>query len=481
MEPVMYLSKILRPPGTLAFRLTLWYAAIFTISTLVAFGAFYVAISTVISKNRDRDLMGDVQEYAAMLATKGIDEVKAEMVWDALSDGQEHTFLRLLSADGKEVAATDMSAWRSVGTGNLALEKLKSGADYVLETLDLPEQEFKARTVYGSIGPNLVLQIGESLEEDAEFLALHRTVFMPIMAVMVIIAAIIGWLMARRALTGVEEVSQTAMEISKGALDKRVPFKARGEEIERLATTFNHMLDRINHLIKGMKEMSDNIAHDLRSPLARVRGVAEMALITSTTEEEHKAMAASMLEECDRLLGMINAMLDIAEAESGAGEVTLEEVDLVRVVKRACELFQAIAEDNGVTITADLPESCLVYGETRKLQRMVANLLDNALKFTPAEGTVKVSLKADNGQVAIVVSDTGIGISEADLPHVFKRFYRCDNSRAQQGTGLGLSLVKAIAVSLDGKVNAASRLGKGSTFTVILPQEPLSWQFQPSL
>jgi heavy metal sensor kinase len=481
MEPVMYLSKILRPPGTLAFRLTLWYAAIFTISTLVAFGAFYVAISTVISKNRDRDLMGDVQEYAAMLATKGIDEVKAEMAWDALSDGQEHTFLRLLSADGKEVAATDMSAWRSVGTGNLALEKLKSGADYVLETLDLPEQEFKARTVYGSIGPNLVLQIGESLEEDAEFLALHRTVFMPIMAVMVIIAAIIGWLMARRALTGVEEVSQTAMEISKGALDKRVPFKARGEEIERLATTFNHMLDRINHLIKGMKEMSDNIAHDLRSPLARVRGVAEMALITSTTEEEHKAMAASMLEECDRLLGMINAMLDIAEAESGAGEVTLEEVDLVRVVKRACELFQAIAEDNGVTITADLPESCLVYGETRKLQRMVANLLDNALKFTPAEGTVKVSLKADNGQVAIVVSDTGIGISEADLPHVFKRFYRCDNSRAQQGTGLGLSLVKAIAVSLDGKVNAASRLGKGSTFTVILPQEPLSWQFQPSL
>jgi heavy metal sensor kinase len=480
MEPVMYLSKILRPPGTLAFRLTLWYAAIFTISTLVAFGAFYLAISTVISKNRDRDLMGDVQEYAAMLATKGIDEVKAEMAWDALSDGQEHTFLRLLSLDGKELAATDMSAWRNVGTGNLALEKLKSGGDYVLETLDLPEQEFKARTVYGSIGPNLVLQIGESLEEDAEFLALHRTVFMPIMAVMVIIAAIIGWLMARRALTGVEEVSQTAMEISKGMLEKRVPFKARGEEIERLATTFNHMLDRINHLIKGMREMSDNIAHDLRSPLARIRGVAEMALITSHTEEEHKAMAGSMLEECDRLLGMINAMLDIAEAESGAGEVTLEEVDLVRVIRRACELFQAIAEENSVTIAADIPKDCLVYGEARKLQRMVANLLDNALKFTPPQGSVTVSLKADNGQITLSVSDTGIGISEDDLPHIFKRFYRCDDSRAQRGTGLGLSLVKAIAVSLGGKVNAVSRLGKGSTFTVIMPQEPLAPQFQPS-
>jgi len=476
----MFLSKILRPPGTLAARLTLWYAGIFTISTLVAFGSFYLVISTVLSERGDQDLMKDVREYSAMLAAEGIDRVKAEMAWEALSDGQEHIFLRLLSMDGRELAATDMSAWRSIGTGSRALEKLKTGADYVLETLDLPEQEFQVRTVYGSIGPDLVLQIGESLEEDAEFLELHRTVFIPLMAVMVIIAAIVGWLMARRALTGVEEVTQTAVEISKGALDKRVPFKARGNEIERLATTFNYMLDRINLLIKGMREMSDNIAHDLRSPLARIRGVAEMALTTSATEEEHKAMAGSMLEECDRLLGMINAMLDIAEAESGAGEIQLEEVDLVSIIQRACELFQAIAEENSVTIAADLPENCLVYGEARKFQRMVANLLDNALKFTPPQGTVTVSLKADNGQVAISVSDTGIGISEDDLPHVFKRFYRCDNSRAQQGTGLGLSLVKAIAGSLGGSVNATSHLGEGSTFTVTLPQMPLSHQFQPA-
>ena len=476
----MYLNKILRPPRTLASRLTLWYTGIFTVSTIVAFGAFYLSISTVLSKNRDQDLMEDVQGYSAVLDAEGIDKVKAEMAWEALSDGHEHIFLRLLTKDGKEVDATDMSAWRSVGTDSDALEKLKSGADYVLETLDLPEQEFKARTVYGSIGSNLILQIGESMEEDAEFLGLHRIVFIPVMAVMVIFAAIVGWLMARRALGGVEEVTETAIEISQGAMDKRVPFKARGNEIERLATTFNYMLDRINLLIKGMREISDNIAHDLRSPLARIRGVAEMALTTSTTEEEHKEMASSMLEECDRLLGMINAMLDIAEAESGAGEIALEEVDLVRVVQRACELFQAIAEDNSVTITAELPEKCLVYGDTRKLQRMVANLLDNALKFTPPEGTVTVSLKADNGQVAIAVSDTGIGISEDDLPHVFKRFYRCDNSRAQHGTGLGLSLVKAIAGSLGGSVNATSHLGEGSTFTVTLPQQTFPHQFQPS-
>jgi len=471
----MYLKKVLRLPGTLAFRLTLWYAGIFTISTLVAFLALYFVISTVLEERRDQDFLDDVQEYSSMLATEGIDRVKSEIAWEVSSDGAEHIFLRLLSMDGEELLTTDMSAWEGVGSGSHALEKLKKGAPHVLETLDLLEHEFQVRTVYGIIGPDLVLQIGESLEEDTEFLEIHRKIFIPLMAVMVIIAAFVGWLLAKRALRGVEEVTETALEISEGALDKRVPHKVRGEEIERLATTFNYMLDRINVLIKEMREMTDNIAHDLRSPLARIRGAAEMALTTSTSDE-HRAFAANVIEDCDRLIGIINTMLDIAEAESGAAEIILEEVDIARVTRRACELFQAIAEENAVQITTELPDSCVVYGEARKLQRMVANLLDNALKYTPPEGTVTVSVNADNGKVVISISDTGVGISEDDLPHIFKRFYRCDISRAQGGTGLGLSLVQAIAHSHGGSVNATSHPGKGSTFTVTLSQPSLAHQ-----
>jgi heavy metal sensor kinase len=479
MEPVMYLKKIFRLPGTLAFRLTLWYAGIFTISTLVAFLALYFVISTVLKERRDQDFLDDVQEYSSMLATEGMDRVKSEIAWEVSSDGAEHIFLRLLSMDGEELLTTDMSAWEDVGSGSHALEKLKKGAPHVLETLDLPEHEFQVRTVYGIIGPDLVLQIGESLEEDTEFLEIHREIFVPLMAVMVIIAAFVGWLMAKRALRGVEEVTETAIEISEGALDKRVPHKVRGAEIERLATTFNYMLDRINVLIKEMREMSDNIAHDLRSPIARIRGAAEMALTTSASDE-HRAFAANVIEDCDRLIGIINTMLDIAEAESGAAEIIVEEVDIARVTRRACELFQALAEENSIEIATELPDSCVVYGEARKLQRMVANLLDNALKYTPPEGTVTVSVNADNGKVAISISDTGVGISEDDLPHIFKRFYRCDISRAQGGTGLGLSLVQAIVHSHGGSVKATSHPGKGSTFTVTLTQPSLSHQFQRS-
>ena len=443
-------------------------------SALVAFSALYLVISSVIHEHRDEDLLEDVEEFSTILATQGLDAVKTEMAWEASSDGAENIFLRLLSNDGRELESTDMSLWRGVGPSTHALDNLKTGASHVFETLTLPEHEHPVRMVHGIIGPDTILQIGESLEEDEEFLAIFREVFLPIMAIMTLAAALMGWFMARRAMTGVEEVTQTAIEISKGAFDRRVPVKVRGDEIERLATTFNDMLDRISVLIREMREMTDNIAHDLRSPLARMRAASEMALTTSSVDE-HKTIAAGIIEECDRLLGMINTMLDIAEAESGAGELVSEEVDMADMIRRACELFQPIAENNSVTMTTELPDRCLVRGEPRKFQRMIANLLDNALKYTPSEGTVKVSLTLNKEQVTISVSDTGVGISEEDLPHIFKRFYTCNKrTQPQHGTGLGLSLVRAIARSHGGHVNVTSHPGKGSTFTVTLPRMPLS-------
>jgi heavy metal sensor kinase len=474
MGPDMYLKKILRLPGTLAFRLTLWYAGIFTISALVSFAALYLVMSSVIQEHGDKDLLDDMEEFSTILATQGLDQVKTEMAWEASSDGAGNIFLRLLSKDGRELDSTDMSLWRGIGPSTHALENLRTGASHVFETLTLPQHEHQVRMVYGMIGPDTILQIGESLEEDEKFLAIFREVFLPIMTIMTLAAAVMGWFIARRAIAGVEEVTQTAIEISKGALDRRVPVKVRGDEIERLATMFNDMLDRISALIREMREMSDNIAHDLRSPLARIRGAAEMALTTSSSVDEHKAIAAGMIEECDHLLGMINTMLDIAEAESGAGKLVLEEVDIADMIRRACELFRPIAENNSITMTTELPDRCVVRGEPRKLQRMIANLLDNALKYTPSEGIVKVSLTVNNGQIAISISDTGIGISEEDLPHIFKRFYTCNKSQPPHGTGLGLSLVRAIARSHGGHVNVTSHPGKGSTFTVTLPRRPLS-------
>jgi signal transduction histidine kinase len=268
-------------------------------------------------------------------------------------------------------------------------------------------------------------------------------------------------------------VTQTAEEISNGAYDRRVQIKGRVREIERLGASFNSMLDRIQSLLKSMKDINDNIAHDLRSPLARIRGIAEMNLLKEKSIDAYRDMAASTIEECDTLIGMINTMLDITEAEAGVNGVKAEEFELVALIQEACELFRPIADEKKINLKADLPESLTWISDRKKMQRIVTNLLENALKYTPVNGTVAVSAVAQNGEIHIHFKDTGIGISENDLPHIFERFYRGDRSRSQGGVGLGLSLVKAYTESMNGSIRVESTINQGSRFALRFCVDPV--------
>ena len=469
----MFLRKLLKLRHTLAFRLTLWYAIIFTVSFLFAFLVFYLVMTSVIQKRTDQDLLAEATEFSSIFAQGGIDALATAMNLEAESEGVNKIFLRLLAPNGQEFASSDISSWETMDQGKAALERLTNGASHVFETVSSAQHRHKARILYSVVGPGRILQIGLSLKDDERLMEDFREIFGTTLAVVLLCAALVGWFMARRALLGVEELTQTALAISNGALEKRAPMKARGEEIDTLATAFNNMLDRIHALVNGMREMTDNIAHDLKSPITRIRGVAEMTLTTGKSMDEYKTMAAETIEECDHLMDMINTMLDISEAETGTGRLAIEKIDIAALVRDACELFEPIAEDKGVNIIQRLPASCYVYGDVQRLQRMVANLLDNALKYTPSEGTITVSVNGDNGRILISVNDTGIGISEHELPRIFDRFYRCDQSRSQAGIGLGLSLALAIARAHGGEITATSYPGKGSTFTAILPPSPL--------
>ena len=469
----MSLKRFLRLRHTLAFRLTLWYAGIFTISISVAFLIFYLIISSVIYERVDQDLVNELKEFSSLLALKGIDVLKTNMVLEAESEGVDKTFFRLAGLKGEVLASSNMSSWGNAGMGRTALRRLAGGAEHVFETLCIPGYPHEVRILYGMVAPGKILQIGRSLEDDERFIEAFREIFSTSMAVIMVFAALVGWFMARRALRGVEEVTRTAQHISDGALERRVSVKTKGEEIDRLATTFNSMLDRIHALVTGMREMSDNIAHDLRSPITRIRGIAEMTLTAGKSIHEYEAMAANTVEECDRLLEMINTMLDISEAEAGTGKLIREQVDISGMVRDACELFQPIAEDKCVALTSRIPASFYANGDRQRLQRMVANLLDNALKYTASGGAVAVSVNGDKERAVISVTDTGVGISEEDLPHIFKRLYRSDQSRPQAGSGLGLSLALAIARAHGGDIAVESSPGKGSTFRVTLPMATL--------
>jgi signal transduction histidine kinase len=230
------------------------------------------------------------------------------------------------------------------------------------------------------------------------------------------------------------------------------------------------MLDRIQTLVTGIREMSDNIAHDLKSPITRIRGISEVSLTTGASEKEYESMAASTIEECDRLLDMINTMLVISKTEAGVNKLDTQEMDIAAVVRDACELFQSPAEDKDLRLICDAPGNFSISGDNRLIQRMIANLLDNAIKYTPVGESIEVAVQPQNTHaVVITVKDNGVGIGDEDISRIFERFYRCDPSRSQAGTGLGLSFARTVARVHGGDIAVTSIPNQGSTFTVTLP------------
>jgi heavy metal sensor kinase len=464
----MSLKKILKIRRTLAFRLTFWYATVFTVSSLVAFSIFYVIISNVIQQHTDQALLKEMAEVTTILKSKGEGSFAAEMSIEAEAEGVGNIFFRLLDPSGSELAATNMSSWKGVGVDRSALERVKGGETHIFEMISVPGQMYKARIAYGAVGPGRFLQIGFSLEDDARFLETFRNVFVPGILIIMVFSTLIGWFMAGHALAGLKEVTRTALDISEGAFEKRVQVYAKGDEIGQLAVAFNRMLDRIHELVKGLREVTDDIAHDLRTPIARIRGLAEAELNAGKSGDESKKLAADTVEECDNLLHMINTMLEIAEMEAGIAEASKVQVELTQVISEALDLFRPIAEEKGIRLVSQVPDRVPVRGSLHGLQRIIVNLLDNAIKYTPAGGSVSVNLRAENDPIEIVVHDTGIGISEEELPLIFNRLYRCDSSRSQPGFGLGLSLALAVARAHGGNITATSQPGRGSTFTVTL-------------
>ncbi|HVP76533.1 MAG TPA: ATP-binding protein [Thermodesulfobacteriota bacterium] len=466
----MSLRKRISLRNTLSFRLTLWYAGIFAVSSCVAFLLFYALITSFIREQTDQDLLVQVSRFSTLLASEDIEAVKNAAVIEAQAAGVKKVFFRLLSLNGQVFSSSNMAYWKNIDIHEATLKELLRGRRPVFETITIPQRREKVRILYAMLNPTIVLQVGQAMESYSRFLDAFKGIFITTMTFLIVVAAGVGWFMARQAVSDVEAVTRTAQKISGGTLEERVPVKARGDEIDQLAITFNQMLDRIQALLTEIKEMGDNMAHDLRSPITRIRGIAEVTLTTGKSLAEFEAMAASTIEECDRLLDLINTMLMISKAEAGVDHLTREEIDLGGVVQEACRLFEPTAEDKGITLSCDVREGSRFVGDSRMIQRMLSNLLDNAIKYSLSGGSVIISVAENDARIVVSVKDTGIGISAKDLPHIFERFYRCDQSRSQTGIGLGLSLARAIARAHGGDITATSALNQGSTFNVILPR-----------
>jgi signal transduction histidine kinase len=260
-----------------------------------------------------------------------------------------------------------------------------------------------------------------------------------------------GLLMTRNMLRKVDAVNRTSTRIMHGDLSQRVPVSGTGDEFDQLAQNLNGMLDQIERLMAGMRQVTDNIAHDLRTPLARLRARLEVTLIEKPDEVRYADVLRDTIAEADRLLGTFNALLSIAEAEAGSRRAGLEAVDLSEIARDVAELYEPVADDAGIAFHLSVTDKVMVRGDRHLLSQAIANLLDNALKYTPA-GAVALSVGMRAGKARVEIADTGPGVPPDRRDAVFDRFVRLEGSRSTPGNGLGLSLVRAVTKLHDGAI-----------------------------
>jgi signal transduction histidine kinase len=260
--------------------------------------------------------------------------------------------------------------------------------------------------------------------------------------------------------------------VQSGDLSLRVESRERSGELAQLTDQFNRMLSKNEQLVKAMRESLDHVAHDLRTPLTRLRAAAELALAEPNDVEREREALAEVLEQSDRILAMLTTLTDIIEAEAGAMRLDKHREELARIAREAVELYDFVSKDAGVRLVTHLTDGVGVCVDRRRLAQVCANVIDNAIKYTPAGGQVEVSVFTAGDHGVFRVADSGIGIAPEDLARVWTRLFRADRSRGERGLGLGLSLVKAVVEAHGGEVAVESKLGQGSVFDVRLPLAP---------
>lgn len=457
--------------GTLRFRLTIWNTAVVLVFVLLTLWGVREGLRLVLWKEADDQLLEDAREIQEAIAKHYPDDAKIHDELDRKATTHTHRglFIEIIDEQGQ-------LKWESTDAPTIPLSALESVSAMTPTTVGkyrIVDFQFDRR-----LAPQSRILIGASFEPLEADIAQVTWLLLVVGSVTLLASPLGGYWLAGRATRPIAHIIDTTNRLHPSSLDERLPLRGTGDELDRLSATINGFLDRIGRYLEQNREFTANAAHELRSPLAAIQSSLEVALNSDRGIEEYKEVLAEILDECGRLRILVNQLLLLAESDAGRLQVASEPVELDVVVRKACDMFQGVAEVADVDLRIVGLGHARVAGDAGRLRQVVNNLIDNALKFTRAGGKVEVRLVRHpaDATVRLSVRDTGSGISADDLPHIFDRFYRGDKTRQHErptrGTGLGLAICRSIVEAHSGRLEVTSVVDQGTTITVILPSAP---------
>ena len=457
------LSGIRRSIG---FRLTIWYSSILAGSFLVLFAFTYMYFASMI-RDYDRSIINwELDEFVAQFQMHGEDGLRREVALHRHVSGVNSLFVRLAGPQ-RETLFLNIPDERT--RADFALFE-NGHVDADKKWFPFHQGSFSFGIATHRFADGRIIQVGQSIERSEKLLTQFHIQSGVVILSVIVLSFIGGILLTSRTLKPLRRFVETLHSITvTGRMDVRALTSQAGDELDELATLFNALLEKIKRLIAGMQGSLDTISHDLRTPLMRLRGSAEAALRSEANQEALRETLMDILEESDHINSMLNTLMDISEADAGVMKLNLTEVRLSNLIDEVTDLYRYVAEEREIRIQTSCGEGIHVIVDPIRMKQVLANLLDNALKYTPRGGLVDITASQNSSEIVIVVSDTGPGISREELPRIWDRLYRGDESRSQRGLGLGLSLVKAIVQSHKGTVDVSSAPGAGSRFSISLP------------
>jgi signal transduction histidine kinase len=456
---------------SLALRLGLWHAGLFGIGAAVVFVAVYVLLARALDAREREALEVRAAEYADAFEGGGVAAVRALLEREREQPHVRSLFVRIVGRGGDVVFWKVPDNWIDEDTQVLVPDGWGALQQRRVQTVRVPRDEQRDLAIVSRGLPGgALLQVARSTDNRTVLLApLRRTMWLAGTAAVLLSAGGGAWL-AWHATKPVRAVAATARRIvATGDLSARVEGVQRDDEVGELVRQFNTLLERNGNLLRAMREALDNVAHDLRTPLTRLRAGAETALQQTGDPAATREALADCIEETDRIQRLLETLLDISAAENGVLKLEREKVEVSGLLQGVAELYALVAEEKAIALQVVPATGLNAWADPTRLRQVVANLVDNAVKYTPAGGSVWLGAESRGSHVAITVRDTGPGIPPGEQEKIWQRLYRGDHSRSQRGLGLGLSVVKALVEAHGGTATVANHPAGGAVFTIELP------------